>query len=228
MCGRYTIAKPKKDIQDRFEVLFKEEKNYRKWNAAPQNELPVVLNQCSKEISFLKWGLVPSWAKDLGIGFKTINARIETLSKKPAFKDAYEQRRCLVIADGYYEWKLIGKEKIPYRMTLPNGELFAMAGLWEKWYKDTENVVNTFAVITRPSVGKLESIHDRMPLILEKEFEAGWLEDKLPTAGREEYLLENALEELTYYTVSKSVNSVANDDESLVKPYQHQVQGSLF
>ena len=128
----------------------------------------------------LRWGLIPSWAKDPKIGVQCINARAETISEKPAFREAFRERRCLVPADGFWEWETVGKKKIPWKFTRPDGEGFCMAGLWERWINQGEPL-ETFTIITTSSNGLVSPVHDRMPVILTPDLAEQWLER--PDAG---------------------------------------------
>ena len=127
------------------------------------------------EVADLRWGLIPSWAKDPKIGVQCINARAETISEKPSFREAFQKRRCLVPTDGFWEWETIGKKKIPWKFTRPDGEEFCMAGLWEAW-NSPEGVLETFTIITTSPNELVRSVHDRMPVILTPEAGEAWLE----------------------------------------------------
>ena len=127
------------------------------------------------EVAILRWGLIPSWAKDPKIGVQCINARAETISEKPAFRESFQERRCLVPADGFWEWETIGKKKIPWKFARPDSEEFCMAGLWESWIVMGETV-ETFTIITTSPNGLVSPVHDRMPVILNPELAQQWLE----------------------------------------------------
>ena len=133
MCGRYTITKQKKDIENQFDVELDENIYKINYNTTPTQKLPVITNDQLDKVNFLKWGLVPYWAKDESVGNKMINARIETITDKPAYKQAINKRRCMVITDGYYEWKREGRRKIPYYIHANDRRLLPMAGLWSSW-----------------------------------------------------------------------------------------------
>lgn len=229
MCGRFTLTKSQEEIEARFDARFKEIQNYRKWNAAPGNAMPVIVGGQKGAIQMFKWGLVPSWARDEKIGYKTINARMETVVEKPAFRHAYQYQRCVVLADGYYEWKTYGQDKIPYRITLKDGGLFAMAGLWEKWEGSEGQPLHTFTILTRPAIAPLAFIHDRMPVILNLASEPLWLLDQIPASDLQG-LLDNSphADGFHYYTVSKKVNRTSENSSDLIAPFKHNIQGSLF
>ena len=135
------------------------------------------------EVANLRWGLIPSWAKDPKIGVQCINARAETISEKPSFREAFQKRRCLVPADGFWEWETIGKKKIPWKFARPDGEEFCMAGLWESWLADGEPL-ETFTIITTLPNGLVSPVHDRMPVILTPDAAEGWLEKGGPDCLR--------------------------------------------
>jgi putative SOS response-associated peptidase YedK len=167
MCARYTLTAPASRIADAFGVVLPFEIRAR-YNVAPTQDVPVVrLNQSGeREAVQLRWGLIPSWATDEKIGVKLLNARADTVAEKPSFRRAYKaKRRCLVAADGFYEWRTEGKAKIPFRMHRPDGEVFAFAGLWERWTGGDEPI-ESFTILTTDANAKLSAVHNRMPVIL--------------------------------------------------------------
>jgi putative SOS response-associated peptidase YedK len=229
MCGRYTLVKTIEEVKDRFAVSDVQSRYSMRWNAAPSQNLPVITNSNHEELSFYRWGLVPSWSKDLSVGFQTINARIESIFEKPAFQYAIQHQRCLVIADGYYEWKTIGKDKIPYYIKFENHQMFALAGIWETWKSQKGELIYSFSIVTIPSISKLQEIHDRMPIILTKEDEINWIsEHKITQNQLDEYMKKSQNQNLMAYTVGKKVNSAETDSPDLILPVSHKVQGSLF
>jgi len=218
MCGRYTIIAKAEEIEKRFDVNVPETYTPT-YNAAPTQILPVITNHRPDGLSFFKWGLIPGWAKDPSIGSKLINARSETLAEKASFKNALKSRRCLVISDGFYEWKRSTKKsKIPYRILLKSKELFAFAGLWEEYVDEEQNPVHSFTIITTEANKAISSIHDRMPVILDRESEKQWLSPEKGTAEQIELLKPLAEEKIATYTISQLVNNVANNDPQLIIP----------
>lgn len=221
MCGRFTLTATREEIAERFEVpdhfLSFYEKTY---NIAPSQSVFSVINTGEeRRAGFLRWGLIPSWAKDEKIGYKLINARAETIDEKPSFKHAFKKRRCLIIADGFYEWKRQNGTKQPMRITLKNEQLFAMAGLWEKWQAPDGNDIFTCTVITTKPNEIVSDIHDRMPVILKKEDEKLWLDRKI----EDTHILKDLLEpysavEMDVYPVSSLVNSPKNNSIELIAP----------
>lgn len=218
MCGRYTIIAKAEEIEKRFDVEVPEAYTPT-YNAAPTQILPVITNHRPEGLSFFKWGLIPVWAKDPSIGSKLINARSETLAEKASFKNALKSRRCLVISDGFYEWKRSTKKsKIPYRILLKSKELFAYAGLWEEYVDKEQNLVHSFTIITTAANKAISSIHDRMPVILDRESEKLWLSPEPGTAEQIELLKPLAEEKIATYTISQLVNNVSNNNPQLIIP----------
>ena len=213
MCGRISLAGTRQRLEERFNVLAPDyQQNY---NAAPTQLLPVILDAASDHVTMCRWGLIPQWAKDEKIGYKMINARAETVQQKPAFADSFKSRRCLVIADGFYEWKQEGgKTKIPYRITIEDGDFFAMAGLWSSWVRDG-NEFKSFTIITTPANNQMSALHDRMPVILYPEDESTWLTS--PSKAQES-LLAPYHKPLRMYMVSPLVNSPKNNNPQLIEP----------
>ena len=229
MCGRYTIVTPPDDLEDRFGATADRSLEPR-YNAAPGQELPVVTNDASDTISHLQWGLIPGWADDPRIGNRLINARAETVDEKRSFRAAYEHRRCLVLADGFYEWAATDAGKQPYRVTLDDGEPFALAGLWERWHPprkqtgldefgdgdpDSEaDPVETFTIVTTEPNAVIEPLHDRMAAVLPPDGERRWLDGD---GDRAELLEPYPAAEMRAYPVSTAVNDPANDSPGLVE-----------
>lgn len=178
MCGRYALHSHPDVMVLQFGVAEAPQLKPR-FNIAPTQEAPVVRiggdPQQKREWALLRWGLIPSWSKDPSIGARMINARAESVAEKPSFRNAFRRRRCLVPADGYYEWKLEGGRKQPYFLQLASGEPFAMAGLWERWRSPEGKLIETYAIVTTEAAGAARQVHDRMPVILaQPEYEA-WL-----------------------------------------------------
>lgn len=220
MCGRYSLFAEFRIIEERFgEATFDEEDYEESYNIAPSQMVLSVINDGNKNrLGFLKWGLVPPWANDPKVGFKMINARAETVHEKPSFREAFKKRRCLIVADSFYEWKRTEDRKIPMRIKMKNDNLFAMAGLWESW-KDTKgNLVHTCTILTTEANELMSSFHDRMPVILKQEDEQKWLNLNLNHVDElRPFLipLENGL--LEAYEVSDKVNSPKNNAPELIE-----------
>jgi putative SOS response-associated peptidase YedK len=216
MCGRFAFSPFRKIIEERFDVEVSSDLFNPRYNCAPSQNLAVITNAEPSKLSYLKWGLVPFWAKDPKIGYSLINAKAETLNEKPSFKNSFRRKRCLVPACSFYEWKPEGKNKIPYRIFLKNEPLFAMAGLWDSWKSENEMIINSFSIITTEANDFMLNIHSRMPVILPKESEKKWLEDD--NIGFLTSLLKPIASEcMDAYQVSARINSPVNDDEEITK-----------
>lgn len=164
-------------IKERFGVTVRSAVWKARYNCAPTQDLAVISSEDPHALSFYRWGLIPRWAKDPSIGNKMINARAETVTEKPAFRASFRNRRCLVPADGFYEWKKSGTRKIPYRIGLLDGSPFSMAGLWDKWVSPDGEIIHSFSILTTVPNQLMKEIHDRMPVILEPAAEKIWLGD---------------------------------------------------
>ena len=219
MCGRFSIAKERDEIEDRFEIHIDPAMFTKNYNAAPSQILPVITNAEPEQASFHKWGLIPHWAKDETIGNKLINARGETIAEKPSFRDAAEKRRCLVVADGFYEWQRSGGEKQPYHITLADESLFTFAGLWESWKAEDGRDVRTFTIITTEPNELMKPIHNRMPVMLTPDNERMWISDE-PLEDVMHLLQPYDEKEMNAYSVSSRVNSPKNNEASLIENNQ--------
>ena len=219
MCGRFTRHHAAEEIGERFEVDPLEEAGEARYNIAPSQLVPVVHQRERREMMICRWGLVPFWAKDPAIGNKMINAKAETLAEKPSFKRALAKRRCLVPADGFYEWPKKGPSAgQPIYVRRRDGGLFAFAGLWEEWKSPEGLVWRTFTIITIPPNELVSQYHHRMAAMLRPEDEARWID---PTASPSDVLpmlKPYPSDELEAYPVSRDVNSPRNDDSSLILP----------
>lgn len=225
MCGRYVSATPPDQIAAYFEAEAPEALLQASYNVAPTSDVYAVLSDGSiRHVDAFHWGLVPLWAKDPKIGSKMINARAETLAEKNAFKSAFKRRRCLIPADGFYEWRKDPDapktaKKQPYFIHSPDGEPYAFAGLWEVWRgpnKDQEPLRSCTIITTTPNE-PMAAIHDRMPVILPRSAWSTWLDrdiDDLALLGK--LLVPAPAETITMHTVSTEVNNVRNNDKHLV------------
>lgn len=218
MCGRFSIAEELTRLQLQFQFEFSEEIAPR-YNVAPsQKVLTLIGNGVQRTGKQMKWGLVPSWAQDVKIGYKMINARAEGVDSKPSFKQAFKSRRCLILADGFYEWKVTENGKQPYRFIMKNQKSFAMAGLWETWSKGSEPLTTCTIITTEPN-DVTRDVHDRMPVILREEDYDRWLDPKYSAASElKSLLLPYSAEEMNKYPVSTLVNSPKNDLAELLSP----------
>ena len=216
MCGRYsqTINNEKK-LKERFK-LKKVPKVEAQYNISPTQPVQVILNTRPDELVLVRWGLVPGWAREINSSYSMINARAETLLKKLAYRDLIGHKRCLVIADSFYEWKKTGKDKEPYRIMLKDEGLFAFAGLWDCWEKD-DNKLYSCTIVTTSANDLVRDIHDRMPVILPEDREGDWLMAS-DTKQALSVLTPYDSNLLKAYRVSKMVNSPTNNSAELIIP----------
>ena len=223
MCGRFTLRTPAQLLAQVFGVMDVPQFPIR-YNIAPtQNVLAVRLDsRHQREFTTLQWGLIPGWADDPSIGNKLINARAETVPTKPSFRDAFRHRRCLIVADGFYEWEKQGKEKQPMLICHPDNRPFAFAGLWENWRKGPGEIQSCTIITTAPNAF-MTQVHDRMPVILLPQDYDQWLSGKPDIA--EQLLGTSATEGMTMIPVSRLVNSPRNDLPQCVEPA---ARSSLF
>jgi putative SOS response-associated peptidase YedK len=231
MCGRFSASKSGDELQEEFALSIIRAAPVPSYNVAPTRSAPVVINDGARALDFFRWGLIPWWAKDPGIGAKTINARADTLAEKPAFRDAFRLRRCLVLADGFFEWKWVAGEKVPHFIRLKSGRSMPFAGLWERWRAPEGNPVHTCTIVTTTPNAVMAPIHDRMPVILAPEAFESWL-DPHPREGQElQTLLRPCPDEwLEAFPVSSWVNKPDNDSPECIKRAEIEppAQGSLF
>jgi putative SOS response-associated peptidase YedK len=226
MCGRVKLEGDFSEIKIRFGIPpeYPSPNTYEpSWNVAPTDSLPIVRyneKTGSRTLDMMRWGLVPYWAKDVKIGFSTINAMAETVESKPVFREAFRRRRCLVPVEAFYEWKQVGpKDKQPYALGLTGGGLMALAGLWENWKSPAEEWVRSFTIITTTPNEMCAEIHDRMPVILPDEAWPVWLGEKTADSERLKGLLAPyPAEGMTMWPVSLRVGNVKNNDPSLIEP----------
>lgn len=220
MCGRFTLGTDLKIIAERFATpALTLEAPKPRYNIAPTQLVIVVGDDGERYMKQMRWGLIPSWAKDPSIGNRMINARAETLAEKPAFRNALKNRRCVIPADGFYEWQKLGKVKQPMRIVLKSGQLFGFAGLWERWQSPEGEEVLSCTIITTAANELLKAVHDRMPVILTRDAEATWLN---PNTQETEKLLpllkQFPPDEMEFYPVSREVNSPQIDKRSNIEP----------
>ena len=212
MCGRYTQTKGPYDIRLQVKIDDFLREITPRYNIAPGQRAPVIVHDGRISVKLMQWGLVPSWAKDPAIGNRMINARAETLTEKPSFKRLVGKRRCLVLTDGFYEWRREGKRKVPMRFVLKSREPFGFAGLWDSWRKPDGNELQSYTIITTQANELLKPIHDRMPVILDNPAQMAWLDPDVTEPKIVTALLQPFPSELMEgYDVSTLVNSPAND-----------------
>ena len=222
MCGRYTLTSKFDDLQGRFNFEGGTQQYRPRYNTAPtQPVLTVVDDHGEYRAEFMRWGLIPSWAKDPTIGTRMINARAETLAEKPSFRSALRKRRCLVLADGFYEWRREGYKSSPTYVALKSRKPFGMAGLWETWRAPSGDLIHSCTIVTTTANRLMEPIHNRMPVILPEDAEAAWLDGGIDDPGTlTELLTPYGESDMVAYEVSKLVNSPANDTSDCLKPLE--------
>jgi len=254
MCGRYRLTKRKKLVEEYFDAPDfdapdfdapdfdapdfdapdNEDQDWRpRYNIAPTQPVPVIRQnprQPRRELSLIRWGLIPSWSKNSAGAARMINARSETAHSQPAFRDALKFRRCLIPADGFYEWQKRGTAKQPYCFEVNGGELFAFAGLWERWKNPSGEWIKTCSILTTTPNAVTSAIHDRMPVILECDHYDLWLDPGMQdTKVVSDFLKPFDAKTMQSYPVSARINYAANDDEECSRPIVlTQQQGSLF
>jgi putative SOS response-associated peptidase YedK len=219
MCSRYSIIAKADDVAARFAVDIPPAFYKPNYNAAPSQLLPVITSDSPQGLSLFYWGLPPERSKNRTITERIINLRAEVIPVKPVYKKVLRTNRCLIPADGYYEWKRIGKKSaIPYRIIRKDRALFAFAGIWEEFEDELGDSQHTFSIITVPGNTLTASIHERMPLMLNREAEGTWLNTKAGEAELLAMLVPYPADWMDLYTVSPRVNSVQNNDGSLILP----------
>jgi putative SOS response-associated peptidase YedK len=221
MCGRFTLTVDPGKLQEAIPGVIVPEELPRRYNIAPSQPVAVVPNDGQNRLDFFVWGLIPSWAKDPGIGNRMINARAETLAEKPAFRAAFRRRRCLVLADGFYEWRQEpGKSaKTPMYIKFKSSDPFAFAGLWEIWQSGDGSEVRSCTIITTSPNRLMEDIHNRMPVILPKESYAPWLAmEEVDPKVLQPFLAPYPDDMMVAYPVSRMVNSPQNDVPECILP----------
>lgn len=218
MCGRYSFFTKDEVIEDRFNASFTFPIQ-RHYNAAPSQLLPIILNSDPDHITAGKWGLSTSWMKKRYL-HPLINARVETVSVKPSFKQSFGKRRCLVIADNFFEWSRKSNIKIPYRIFLKDEQPFAFAGIFELSKSSSGVIIPTFSIITVPANKLIAPLHDRMPAILTKDHESLWIDSKAPYEAVKSVLKPYSEEKMKMYEVSPLVNSVNHDEFRIIQPIQ--------
>jgi len=220
MCGRFAFWAPKRRLVEEFSLEDAPEIRPR-YNIAPGQDIAAVREPREKprELVMLRWGLIPSWAKDRKTGYRMINARVESVSAKPAFRAAFKKRRCLIPASGFYEWQKTGGRKQPWFITLKNTDLFAFAGLWERWEDlKTKEVIDSCTILTTDSNELVARLHDRMPVILKRPAYDTWLSWETGLEALKPLLQPIASEEMKAWPVSTLVNNPRNDSPECVKP----------
>lgn len=221
MCGRFTLTDPDQDLAVQFNLPQIPDMPPR-YNIAPTQPVAAVRlahNSDVRELAMLHWGLIPSWAKDPKMGSRMINARSETVAEKPSFRAAFRRRRCLIAADGFYEWQKVNGAKQPFFIRLREGQPFAFAGLWEYWKGSDDLVIQSCTLLTTQPNELMRPLHNRMPVILSPKDYDLWLDPKVQQAEQLQPLLRaHPAEEMEAFPVSRFVNRPANDDPACIEP----------
>jgi putative SOS response-associated peptidase YedK len=240
MCGRFTLATP----ADEWAALFRLDEVpdvAPRFNIAPTQDVQVVRTPAGlrehpglhlapagsplpREVATMRWGLVPHWARDTGSSQPLINARSETVAEKPSFRDSYRNRRCLIVADGFYEWQVAGRRKQPYWIGLSDARPFGFAGLWDRWKAEDGSIVESCAILTIEANDALRSLHDRMPVIVDPEHFNLWMDPDTIPWELEPLLKPRPEDDIQFFPVSTHVNYVANDDRLCMEPVQTQTE----
>ena len=217
MCGRFTITYSYEELKQHLETNFKINNfkavfNLPRYNVAPGQEIIAVINDGqNNRVGNLKWGFLPSFAKDEKIAFSMINAKSETVHEKVAYKDAFKKRRCLILADSFYEWKRVGKDKTPMRILKKDKQLFAMAGIWNTYQRDDGTKIHTCAILTTSANELIALIHDRMPVILDKNQQEIWLNQNSNEQDLKSLFKSYPSTLMETYQVSSIVNKASNE-----------------
>jgi putative SOS response-associated peptidase YedK len=221
MCGRYTLKSPVERLAEKFHLTDTLSLKPR-YNIAPSQPVAVVRrlpDNSDRKLAILRWGLIPAWVKDSASGAQPINAKAETAAEKPMFHDAFRRRRCLVPADGFYEWRQEDKRKQPVYICMKDREPFAFAGLWEHWENQDGQAIESCTILTTEPNDLLKPIHNRMPVILNPKDYDLWLDPDVRDSGKVRRLLgPYPPEEMTAYPVSLRVNNPRNDDAQCIEP----------
>ena len=221
MCGRFTLTLDPAQLREAFPGLFIPADIKPRYNIAPSQPVAVIPNTGENKLDFFTWGLIPFWAKDPAIGNRLINARAETLAEKPAFRSSFRRRRCLILSDGFFEWKpdLSGKSKTPYYIQMKSGEPFAFAGLWDLWSHPDGSEIRSCTIITTTPNELMQTIHNRMPAILSPNSYQTWLDvEEQKPENLTSLLTPYPSSAMSAYPVSKVVNAPQNDTPECIKP----------
>jgi putative SOS response-associated peptidase YedK len=234
MCGRYRLSRRKQLVEEYFDVSSDTDDWVPRFNIAPTQPVPVIRQhpeEARRNLSMMRWGLIPSWAKNTSGAARMINARSETADSLPAFREAIKLRRCLIPADGFYEWQRQGSAKQPFCFEVNDSELFAFAGLWERWKDPSGQWIRSCSILTTMPNALTSAIHDRMPVILDKSDYDLWLDPGMTKGENVTVLLKPYDARLMrLYPVSNRVNQVQNDDADCAAPItlKSPLQGQLF
>jgi len=228
MCGRFVQFSSLRTLETHFPIDSIAGEVIASYNVAPTQEVLAIIHQNGRRLEKLRWGLVPSWSKDLTGASRLINARAETAAQKPSFRTAFKRRRCLIMADGFYEWQGKKGSKQPYFFTLPSSRPFAFGGLWETWKSndaaDDDPAYKSCTILTTAASESVRGVHHRMPVILQPDAYEDWLDPEIHDADRLAAVLQNHLvRKMQYYPVSKLVNRVQNNTAENITPRKEKI-----
>ncbi len=224
MCGRFALSAKTEDVEKLVKPSRFTKELVSRYNIAPSQKIHILRNNSDNIAEEFRWGLIPSWAKDISIANKMINARSESLSEKPAFRNLLKSKRCLIYADGFYEWRKGGRSKIPYFIHFKDSRPFTFAGLWDKWISPDGEIIESAVIITTEPNSVVAPIHNRMPVILKPEFRKSWLYEDFSNINTEELLIPCNPDEMEAFEVSTMVNSPVNDSPECIQA----PEGRLF
>ena len=230
MCGRKTLTKDVESIIQEMGIeSWRDSGSYQlSYNISPSQSSPVMIDDMGRHVKMMKWGLIPNWATDASIGSKLINARAETLLEKPSFKNLVSNQRCIVLSDGYFEWKRSNSRAIPYYVYNPNNKILPMAGLWEFWKNNSGENIFSYTIITNQANSNLKDIHHRMPVILDLKQIDPWLKVHNISVADTMSLLVPFQNDLHFHQVSTIVNSPRNNRIDCIRPIENSDNLSLF
>ena len=218
MCGRFTLTVDPADLQTLLDLIDVPSELTPRYNIAPTQPVAVVTSPVDRKVEIFQWGLIPSWSKDPSMGARMINARAETVHEKPAFRASFARKRCLILADGFYEWKQLADGKQPYYIRLADGGPFAFAGLWDHWTSPEGDERKTCTIITCEPNELMSQLHNRMPVIFDKRTMWDWLDPDAPPLALKAMLSPYDTRAMTAYPVSRAVNRPANDSPECILP----------
>ena len=220
MCGRFTLHTPDAQIRDAFHLSENSTLKLKpRYNIAPSQDIPIIRDaDTGREMAMTRWGLIPSWSKEIKSKYSTINARVESVAEKPTYRAPFKRRRCLIPADGFYEWKVVNGNKIPHHIRMRDRGVFAFAGLWDRWEGEGQTL-DSCSIIVMPANEVMKPIHERMPAIIAPAHFGLWLDTRV-TDKQEimQYLTSAPSSQLSAYPVSTRVNSPKNNDERCLQP----------
>ncbi len=220
MCGRFSLLASPEEISEEFRLPIEEVSHLKpRYNVAPSQLVAVLIRNPDLKLQFFRWGLIPSWSSDASIGNNLINARSETIVEKPSFKTSFQKQRCLILADGFYEWKKNEKESYPYYIFLKNKKIFSFAGIWANWKAPDNKIIQSCTIITGQANTFMKPIHHRMPIIISQDLREEWLNPQNQNMDKlKSFLKPYPDDQMGAYPISNIVNSPKNDLKDCISP----------